>query len=107
MKYRSNFYLTSGPISVSRSKMLISKELLDLVARPSTPRICSLAISASRRTFNPFTVWLIVGLCMEIDGTQDIAISTNFQRELISKFPFNLGSTTFLISPFAKNELIQ
>nr|KYP58351.1 hypothetical protein KK1_013754 [Cajanus cajan] len=47
----------------------------------------------------------MIGLLLGFGDTQDVAISTTFQTELLSKSPSNLESTMALISPFAINEL--
>ena len=51
------------------------------------------------------TTWLMVGLLVEVEDTQSIAISTAFQAEFMLKAPCNLGSTIFMISPWTSMKL--
>ena len=49
----------------------------------------------------------MVGLSTELRLTQAIAVSTAFRAELMSKSPFNLGSTIPLISPLSIRDRTQ
>lgn len=94
-------YLGKGLISVVNFNDIISTESFDSVLWLSIFR----ANSAAKHSFSSVTTWLMVGLLLELEDTQAIAISTAFHTELVSNFPFILESTILLMSPFSTMKL--
>lgn len=92
------FHLASG-LDVGKVMEIenVSLEFLELRERFSVFRLISMA----RQFFSSVTTWFIVGLLLEFEDTQAIAISTDFRAELELNSPFNLESITFLMSPRA------
>ena len=84
-------YLRFGAISVPSTK-LISTEPRMLISDD---------ISMARHSFSSPKISLMSGLCIELGGTQDSAISTTFQAQLMLNSPCSLGSIMLWISPLS------
>jgi len=88
-------YLRFGVISVSSTKF-ISTESCMLILDD---------ISMARHSFSSPKISLMSGLCLEVGGTQDSAISRAFQAQLVLNSPCNLGSIMLWISPLSTRGL--
>ena len=84
-------YLRLGAISVPSTK-LISTESGMLISDD---------ITMARHSFSSPKISLMSGLCIEVGGTQDNAISRTFQAQLVLNTPCSLGSIMLWISPFS------
>jgi len=88
-------YLRFGAISVPSTK-LISTEPRMLISDD---------ISMARHSFSSPKISLMSGLCLEVRGTQDSAISRAFQAQLVLNSPCSLGSIMLWISPLSTKGL--
>ena len=88
-------YLRFGAIFMPSTKFISTESCM----------LISDDISIARHSFSSSKISLMSGLCLEVGGTQDSAISRAFQAQLMLNSHSSLGSIMHWISPLSTKGL--